>query len=111
MKKVMISQPMANLKHEEIVETKERAITALKANGFRVMNTLFVEDEFSSQYLRKSGVVRQPVFFLSRAILIMSKCHAIYFCKGWEKARGCQIEHAIALAYGLEIIHEGEKIK
>jgi len=36
----------------------------------------------------------------------MSKCHAAYFCRGWEQARGCQIEHAAAVAYGLEIIYE-----
>lgn len=22
----------------------------------------------------------------------MSLCHVAYFCKGWEKARGCRIE-------------------
>lgn len=36
----------------------------------------------------------------------MSLCHAAYFCKGWEKARGCKIEHDAAVAYGLEIIYE-----
>ncbi len=36
----------------------------------------------------------------------MSLCHAAYFCKGWESARGCRIEHATAQAYGLDIIYE-----
>ena len=36
----------------------------------------------------------------------MSLCHAAYFCKGWEKTRGCKIEHDAAVAYGLEIIYE-----
>ena len=30
------------------------------------------------------------------------------FCKGWENARGCRIEHEAAKAYGLEIIYEGD---
>lgn len=34
------------------------------------------------------------------------KTEAAYFCKGWEKARGCRIEHEAAKAYGLEIIYE-----
>ena len=38
----------------------------------------------------------------------MSKCHAAYFCKGWENARGCRIEHDAAIAYGLKIIYEDE---
>ena len=36
----------------------------------------------------------------------MSLCHAAYFCKGWENARGCRIEHDAAVAYGLDIIYE-----
>ena len=36
----------------------------------------------------------------------MSLCHAAYFCKGWEKARGCRIEHEAATAYGLTILYE-----
>lgn len=29
-----------------------------------------------------------------------------YFCKGWENARGCRIEHDAAVAYGLEVLYE-----
>lgn len=36
----------------------------------------------------------------------MSKCHAIYFCKGWEETRGCKCEHDVAQAYGMKIIYE-----
>jgi hypothetical protein len=36
----------------------------------------------------------------------MSLCNVAYFAKGWEKARGCKIEHEIALKYGIEIIEE-----
>ena len=36
----------------------------------------------------------------------MSRCNAVYFCKGWENARGCKIEHDAAVAYGLKIIYE-----
>jgi hypothetical protein len=40
----------------------------------------------------------------------MSKCDAVYFCNGWENARGCKIEHDIAIAYGLLTIYEGTEI-
>lgn len=36
-----------------------------------------------------------------------SLCHVAYFCKGWEKARRCRIEHDAAVAYGLEVLYEG----
>ena len=38
----------------------------------------------------------------------MSLCDAAYFCKGWENARGCRLEHDAAVAYGLEIIYESD---
>jgi hypothetical protein len=36
----------------------------------------------------------------------MSECTTVYFAKGWENARGCKIEHEVALQYGMEIIYE-----
>lgn len=56
--------------------------------------------------MKERGVVNIPLCFLAKSLENMSKCHASYFCRGWEQARGCQIEHAAAVAYGLEIIYE-----
>jgi hypothetical protein len=36
----------------------------------------------------------------------MSLCHAVYFAKGWEEARGCKLEHDVAVAYGMAIFYE-----
>lgn len=55
---------------------------------------------------RARGVVQIPLCFLAKSLENMSMCHAAYFCKGWENARGCKIEHDAAVAYGLEIIYE-----
>lgn len=44
MKKAMLSQPMAGKTEEEIVETRNRAIAALKAQGYEVVNTLFTDE-------------------------------------------------------------------
>lgn len=68
MKKAMLSQPMGGKTDEEIIATREKAVSFLESAG--------------------------------------SLCHAAYFCKGWENARGCRIEHDAAKAYGLEIIYE-----
>lgn len=38
--KAMLSQPMAGKTEEEIVATRERAISTLKAQGYEVVNTL-----------------------------------------------------------------------
>lgn len=106
MKKAMLSQPMAGKTEEEIIETRNRAIAALKAKGFDIVNTLFTDEWYSNEAMKKRGVVQIPLCFLGKSIENMSLCHAAYFCKGWENARGCKIEHDAAVAYGLEIIYE-----
>ena len=104
--KAMLSQPMAGRSDEEIVIARERAIKALKDKDFEVINTLFTDEWYSREAMAERGVVQIPLCFLAKSIDNMSKCHAAYFCKGWENARGCRIEHEAALAYGLEIIYE-----
>lgn len=106
MKKAMLSQPMAGKTEQEIVETRERAIAALKAQGYEIVNTLFTDDWYSDTAMQERGVVQIPLCFLAKSLENMSLCHAAYFCKGWENARGCRIEHEAAKAYGLTIIYE-----
>ena len=104
--KAMLSQPMNGLTDEEIVATRERAISALKALGYEVVNTLFTDEWYSDKSMKERGVVQIPLCFLAKSLENMSLCHAVYFCKGWENARGCRIEHDAAIAYGLDIIYE-----
>lgn len=104
--KAMISQPMAGKTDQEIVETRERAIKALEKKGYTVVNTLFTDEWYSSEAMKERGVENIPVCFLAKSLENMSKCNAAYFCKGWRQARGCIIEHEVALAYGLDVIYE-----
>lgn len=104
--KAMLSQPMNGKTDEEIAETRERAIKALEAKGYEIVNTLFTDEWYSAESMKKRGVVQIPLCFLAKSLENMSLCHAAYFCKGWENARGCKIEHDAAVAYGLDIIYE-----
>ena len=107
-KKAMLSQPMAGKTEQEIIETRERAIATLKAAGYEIINTLFTDEWHSKEAMAERGVVQIPLCFLAKSLENMSLCHAAYFCKGWENARGCRIEHEAAKAYGLEILYEEE---
>ena len=104
--KAMLSQPMAGKTEEEIIETREKAIAALRKRGYQVVNTLFTDEQYSREAMESRGVVQIPLCFLAKSLENMSLCHAAYFCKGWENARGCKIEHDAAKAYGLKIIYE-----
>lgn len=97
-KVAMISQPMNGKSDEEIQEVRDRAISVLCDKGYVVVNTLFS--------LEKRGFKQIPVAFLGKSVMAMAQCDAVYFCRGWENARGCVIEHDIAQTYGLEILYE-----
>ena len=102
----MLSQPMAGKTEKEIIDTRNRAVAELEKRGYEVVNTLFTDEWYSQQSMKQRGVVQIPLCFLAKSLENMSLCHAAYFCKGWETARGCRIEHEAAKAYGLEIIYE-----
>ena len=104
--KAMLSQPMAGKTDLEIVETRNRAITELETRGYEIVNTFFTDEWYSKESMKDRGVVQIPLCFLAKAIENMSKCHTAFFCNGWENARGCRIEHDVAVAYGLEVIYE-----
>ena len=102
----MLSQPMAGKSDEEIKETRDRAIGVLEGMGYEVVNTLFKDAWYDSDAMDQRGVVNVPLCFLAKSLENMSKCHIAFFCKGWENARGCRVEHEAAVAYKLTIIYE-----
>ena len=104
--KAMISQPMAGKTDAEIVETRKKAIAKLKSLGYEVINTLFTDEWYGKKAIEERGVVQVPLCFLAKSLENMSLCHAAYFAKGWENARGCRIEHDAAVAYGVKILYE-----
>ena len=106
MMKAMLSQPMAGKTDEEIIATREKAIKALEARGYEIVNTLFTDEWYNRENMEKRGVVQIPLCFLAKSLENMSLCHEAYFCKGWEQARGCRLEHEAAVAYGLTVIYE-----
>lgn len=106
--KAMLSQPMAGKTEEEIAATRNKAVQYLTNKGYEIVNTFFTDEWYSKESMAERGVVQIPLCFLAKSLENMSLCHAAYFCKGWENARGCRIEHEAAKAYGLEIIYEEE---
>lgn len=107
--KVMISQPMAGKSNEEIIEARKRAEQYLNSLGHEVVDTLFINAmaEYSSESGEKNnGILNISLYCLSKALAKMAECEAVYFCKGYRKARGCQIEKLVAKSYGLEIMEE-----
>lgn len=98
--KVFISQPMKELSDGQILEERHHALDFLK--------TIFHDREIEvldSFYLGAPAEIK-PLWFLGRSIQVLSMADLAFFCKGWEKARGCRIEHECAEKYGIKIVEE-----
>ena len=74
----MLSQPMAGKTDEEIIETREKAMKALKEKGYEVVNTLFTDEWYSNKAMKERDVVQIPLCFLAKSLENMSLCHAVY---------------------------------
>ena len=99
-KKVLISQPMRGLSIEQIKTNREQAVETIIVNGCEVLDSIFDFDDIEN-------IKNKPLHYLAKSIkLIAEEADAVYFMKGWEQARGCIIEHATCLAYGIPIYYE-----
>jgi len=93
---VFISQPMNGLSDDEIRAVREQALKELEAE----YGSVYDVDPFQPDRMG------DPVYLLGGSIRRMSYADAVYFCDGWQDARGCRIEHDAAEAYELNIIRE-----
>ena len=87
--KIMISQPMWGKNDDEIIKERNYWIKKVELLGYEVANSFF---DFYDTLLCKSGIKNLGVFYIAKSLEVMSKCDAILFLDGWDKARGCRIE-------------------
>ena len=85
----MISQPMMGKSTKRIKEERRELVEQLTKEGHDVIDTVLDISEGLS-----------PVYYLGESIKKMSEADAVIFMPGWSNARGCRIEHEIALEYG-----------
>jgi hypothetical protein len=95
--KVMISQPMRGKTNEQIRKERSELIFELENKGYEVLDTVF-------DIAPKDG--DEAIFYLSESIKYLAKADAVFFMKGWEKARGCKIEHEVAVEYDKQVFYE-----
>lgn len=92
--KIMISQPMRGKTNEQIREEREELVKALTEEGHEVLDTVLETAPADEDV---------AIYCLSQSIRFLGKADMVVFMKGWEKARGCKIEHQVATEYGKEI--------
>ena len=99
MKKVFISQPMVDKTDEEIKAVRNKIIEEIRA---------YVDDnvEVIDSFFESAPHDAKPLWFLGKSLQLLSNADIVYFAKGWEKYRGCRIEHTCAIEYGLNVMEE-----
>ena len=87
--KIFISQPMNNKSNRDIELERKELVKELKKQGFEVLDTIL-----------DLGKNATSLHYLAKSIEIMAGADIVLFMQGWENARGCIIEHEVALKYG-----------
>lgn len=95
--KIMISQPMKGKTNEQIREERADLVKRLQEERIEVIDTIFEEAPADEDI---------AIYMLSQSIRYIGKVDAVMFMKGWEKARGCKIEHEVAVEYGKQVYYE-----
>lgn len=99
--KVFISQAMRDKTEEEILTERNLAIDKVK----KIFPNREVEviDSYFEDYNPTGGSI--PLKYLSKAIELLAGAAVVYFCFGWDTARGCKVEHQCAVEYGINRIY------
>ena len=98
----MFSQPMNGKTYKEIVDTKYDTAEKLenhikkkmKVESFIIMDTIVTDRDKKS-----------TLECFAESIGYMSQADLLVMCKGWQKSRGCTLEHEIAKTYDLPIMY------
>ena len=97
MRKIFISQPMNGKTTEEIENERNYIIERLRENeSVEIIDSFFKDKPYEAS----------PLWYLGESVKLMSEADVVFFCNGWQTARGCQIEHDCALEYGIDTMYE-----
>lgn len=90
--KVFISIPMNDKTEDQIREEMEQAKKDFGFSDAEFIDSIIPGHEDMT-----------PLECLAEAIKLMDTADAVFFVHGWENAKGCRIERAVAENYGIMI--------
>lgn len=100
--KVFISQPMKDRTFDEIEIERNVMIhvigCAYPDEEIEVIGSLFSDEDVPE------GETVGALWFLGESIKAMDKADLVVMAVNWQHARGCQIEHEIAVDYDKRVI-------
>ena len=97
---IFISQPMTGFSVEQIKCTRDivkERIKFFKVNYFGKE----VDVNFIDNLQEDLPADTHPLEYLGNDIKMLKDADYVFFCKGWEKSRGCNIEFQVAKFYDI----------
>lgn len=96
--KIYISLPISGYELSERRKYAERVKARLK----RINQQAEVVTPFDVNPDQKLSYAE----YMGNDIAALLTSDAVYFCKGWDKSRGCRLEHSAAFEYKISKIYE-----
>ena len=112
-KNVFISQPMTGKSEEEILATKQKEIEKIHQLASKKDIQVRIIDSYVDDATRKhfeerlTDDINWDIYWLSQSLQKLALADTIWLCEGWENSKGCNIEFACAIQYGLGIMYSG----
>ena len=100
--KVFISQPMRDKTDEQIKEERAKAVNIIK-------ETYNEDVEIIDSFFENAPYDAKPLWFLGKSLELLANADIAYFCKDWDKYRGCRIENTCAKEYGIKVMESEEE--
>ena len=98
-KYAFISQPMKDKPLHQIQDERASLEKKLMDKGYIIINSLV-------NHLVPEYTKNEPLYCLGLALEKMADADVVVFMRGWNRARGCKVEHHAAKAYGIDILYE-----
>ena len=110
-KNIFISQPMTGKSEEEILATRQEAIDKIHQLASEKDIQVHIIDSYVDDATRKhfeerlTDDINWDIYWLSQSLQKLALADTIWLCEGWEHSKGCNIEFACAISYGLDIVY------
>ena len=101
--RVFISQPMNGKTNEEIAKEREELTEFAKTK-------LGSDIEIIDSFFKDAPHDAKPLWFLGKSFELLSTADACIFADGYEKARGCVMEHKACENYGIGAYEYGNPV-
>lgn len=103
--KIFISQPMSGKSKEQISSEREKAINTIQQKyinkQIEILDSL-IEEEAPGSLTPDM----KSLWYLGKSFELLATADIVYFVKGWEAARGCEMEYMAAMYYGIDVVLE-----